>query len=238
MPGRVRYFQDTSGGKIIGGLAWTQLAAALNQVGEPGRARLAFGIARQRLDQRDPTDYYGSGLRDRAALLALAQEAAGRDGLLAVANAVRERMVAQGRVHDHAGAGVAGARGQARCRGGGELAYSVDGAAQKAASEPVVINPDAAAIARGVRVKNEGERPVWLQVTARGVPQRSAARGRSRPRGRAQLLIRSTASRPISPRCARTIGWSSRSTASTPAAAITRWRCSTCCRPASRSSRW
>ncbi len=30
--GRVRYFQDTSGGKIIGGLAWTQLAAC-----EPGR---------------------------------------------------------------------------------------------------------------------------------------------------------------------------------------------------------
>ena len=70
--GRVRYFQDTNGGKIVGGLAWTQLAAALNQVGEPGRARLAFGIARQRLDQRDTSDYYGSGLRDRAALLALA----------------------------------------------------------------------------------------------------------------------------------------------------------------------
>jgi uncharacterized protein YfaS (alpha-2-macroglobulin family) len=168
--GRVRYFQDTSGGKIVGGLAWTQLAAALNQVGEPGRARLAFGIARQRLDQRDPSDYYGSGLRDRAALLALAQEAAGRDGLLAVASAVREQMVAkvENTTTQEQAWLVLAARAMA---GGGELAWSVDGAMQKAASEPVVINPDAAAIERGVHVKNEGERPVWLQVTARGVPK-------------------------------------------------------------------
>ena len=79
--GRVRYFQDTNGGKIVGGLAWTQLAAALNQVGEPGRARLAFGIARQRLDQRDterllrlgparPCGAAGAGRRKRPAATA------------------------------------------------------------------------------------------------------------------------------------------------------------------------
>ena len=33
-----------------------------------------------------------------------------------------------------------------------------------------MINPDQAAIARGVRVKNEGDGTVWMQVTARGVP--------------------------------------------------------------------
>ena len=53
---------------------------------------------------------------------------------------------------------------------GGELAYSVDGQQRKSATEPVVLNPDQAAIARGMRVTNDGERPVWLQVTARGVP--------------------------------------------------------------------
>src|SRR5258706_12094804 len=94
--GRVRYFQDTNGGKIVGGLAWTQLAAALNQVGEPGRARLAFGIARQRLDQRDEHDYYGSGLRDPAALLGLAQGGGGREGLLEGVGAGRTRMGAKG----------------------------------------------------------------------------------------------------------------------------------------------
>jgi uncharacterized protein YfaS (alpha-2-macroglobulin family) len=53
---------------------------------------------------------------------------------------------------------------------GGELVYSVDGEQHKAAAEPVVLNPDGAALARGMRVTNDGERPVWLQVTARGVP--------------------------------------------------------------------
>ena len=60
---------------------------------------------------------------------------------------------------------------------GGELAYSVDGAVQKAAKrEPVVINPDAAAIARGVQAfTTKASGTVWMQVTARGVPQRTAA---------------------------------------------------------------
>src|SRR5262249_61218369 len=53
---------------------------------------------------------------------------------------------------------------------GGELAYAVDGEQKKADKDPVVLNPDAAALARGMKVTNEGDRPVWLQVTARGVP--------------------------------------------------------------------
>ena len=110
-PGRVRYFQDTKAGEIKGGLAWAQLAAALNQVGEPGRARLAFALARQHIDERDPNDYYGSPLRDRAALLALAAEAGGREG----ARRGRERGARAagrpGRADDHPGAGLAGAGG-------------------------------------------------------------------------------------------------------------------------------
>jgi alpha-2-macroglobulin len=34
-----------------------------------------------------------------------------------------------------------------------------------------VINPDATAIARGLRIRNDGDRPVWMQVTVRGVPR-------------------------------------------------------------------
>lgn len=168
--GRVRYFQDAKGGEIVGGLAWTQLAAALNHVGEPGRAKLAFGIARQRLDQRDTHDYYGSALRDRAALLALAQEAAGREGLIEVANAVRQRMVAkvENTTTQEQAWLVLAARALA---GDAELAYSVDGASRKTSTDPVVLNPDAASLQRGMHVRNDGERPIWLQVTARGVPR-------------------------------------------------------------------
>ncbi|WP_163413582.1 hypothetical protein, partial [Escherichia coli] len=41
---------------------------------------------------------------------------------------------------------------------------------KKATREPVVVNPDRAAIERGVRLKNDGDGPLWMQVTARGVP--------------------------------------------------------------------
>jgi uncharacterized protein YfaS (alpha-2-macroglobulin family) len=168
--GRVRYFQDAKGSEIVGGLAWAQLAAALNQVGEPGRARLAFGLARQHIDQRDSHDYYGSALRDRAALLALAQEAAGRDGLVAVANAVRERIVAKVEyttTQEQAWL-VLAARAIA---GDSELAYAVDGDAHKTTKEPVVLNPDGTQLTTGMKIRNQGERPIWLQVTARGVPK-------------------------------------------------------------------
>ncbi|MBS0520681.1 MAG: alpha-2-macroglobulin family protein [Proteobacteria bacterium] len=169
-PGRVRYFQDTQGQKLRGGLAWVQLAAALNLVGEPGRARLAFNMAQARLDDRDPRDYYGSPLRDRAALLALATEAAGRDGLLAVVNSVRDRLTA--RVEDTTTQEQAWLVLAARAvSGGGDLAYSINGEKKSGTSEPVVINPDAAALARGLHIRNEGDKPVWLQVTARGVPK-------------------------------------------------------------------
>ena len=43
--------------------------------------------------------------------------------------------------------------------GGGELAYSVDGQPRKSATEPVVINPDQAAIARGMRVTQRRRAP-------------------------------------------------------------------------------
>jgi len=168
-PGRIRYFQDTKAADIKGGLAWAQLAAALNHVAEPGRARLAFALARQNIDQRDPGEYYGSPLRNRAAIIALATEAGGREALAEVVNAVREKLVAkidQTTTQEEAWLLLA-ARAMSA---GGELAYSVDGEKRKAATEPVVLNPDQAAVARGMRVTNDGERPVWLQVTARGVP--------------------------------------------------------------------
>jgi hypothetical protein len=168
--GRVRYFQDAKGSDIVGGLAWTQLAAALNQVGEPGRARLAFGLARQRIDQRDTHDYYGSALRDRAALLALAKEAGGTEGLQTVANVVREKMVARVEyttTQEQAWL-VLAAHAMA---GDSDLAYSVDGDTRHSTKEPVVLNPDGAAIEKGVHIRNQGDRPIWLQVTARGVPK-------------------------------------------------------------------
>jgi alpha-2-macroglobulin len=169
-PGRVRYFQDSQASDIRGGMAWAQLAAALNLVGESGRARVAFNTARQQLDERDPHDYYGTPLRDRAAMLAFATEAGGRDGVTAVIGSVQDRLV--GRVDETTTQEQAWLVLAARALGGGgELDYSIDGDRQKTTKNPVVLNPDAAAIGRGLKVKNDGTQPVWLQVTARGVPK-------------------------------------------------------------------
>ncbi|CAN5891865.1 alpha-2-macroglobulin family protein [soil metagenome] len=168
-PGRIRYFQDTVGAKLSDGLAWAQLAAALNHVAEPGRARLAFTKAREMANTVDRNDYYGSALRNRAALLALAAEAGGREGFTQVASLVGERLTAnvdQTTTQEQAWL-VMAAHALAA---GGQLTYSVDGEQKTATREPVVINPDQAAIARGVRLKNEGDSNVWMQVTARGVP--------------------------------------------------------------------
>ena len=179
--GRVRYFQDAKAGEIKGGLAWAQLAAALNQVGEPGRARLAFALAQSHLDERDSHDYYGTPLRDHAALLALASEAGGREGVAAVIGAVRNRLVA--RVEETTTQEKAWLVLAAHALGGsGDLAYSVDGDKRTAKTDPAVINPDAAQVERGLKVKNEAANALWLQVTARGVPkeqQPAAANGLS-----------------------------------------------------------
>lgn len=171
-PGRVRYFQDTQAKDVVGGLAWSQLAAALNLVGEAGRAHLALANAQRTVDRRDPNDYYGSPLRDRAALVALAPEAGGREAVAMVVGSVRERLAA--RIADTTTQEQAWLVLAARALSGGgtgELDYEVDGAARKATSDPVVMNPDAASLTHGLRVKNTGDRPLWVQVTARGVPR-------------------------------------------------------------------
>ena len=186
--GRVRYFQDAKGGEIVGGLAWTQLAAALNQVGEPGRARLAFGIARQRIDQRDSERL----LRLRPARPrrpAGARPGGGRPRGLARGGERRARAHGgQGRIHDHAGAGLAGAggagdgrrrRARLRRRRRGAQSGQRAGRAQSRCGGTGARHADpqpgrTAGLAAGHRARR-----------AEG----AAARGRSRPQRRAQLLF-------------------------------------------------
>ncbi len=174
-PGRVRYFQDTQAangktGGIKGGLAWAHLAAALNQVGEPGRARLSMANAQRTIDEHDPSDYYGTALRDRAAILALAPEAGGREAVALAVGSVRERLTA--RVADTTTQEQAWLILAARALGsGGELAYALNGEVKSASADPVVINPTAATLDQGLRIRNPGDRPFWVQVTARGVPR-------------------------------------------------------------------
>src|SRR6185369_2550258 len=100
---------------------------------------------------------------------ALAVEAGGREALGEVVSLIGERLSARidATTTQEQAWLVMAARAMSAS---GELAYSVDGQQNKANSEPVVLNPDRATIARGMRVRNDGDRPIWMQVTARGVP--------------------------------------------------------------------
>ena len=140
------------------------------------------------------------GLRDRAALLALAQEAAGREGLLAVANAVRERMVAKVEyttTQEQAWL-VLAARAMA---GGGELAYSVDGeAAEGDQASRSCINPDAAAIAaRRARSRTRASGRSGCR-SPRAACRRTRSRGGVTASASSAATTRSTARRPTSPK--------------------------------------
>ena len=154
----------------------------------------------------DRNDYYGSALRNRAALLALAAEAGGREGFTQVASLVGERLnanVDHTTTQEQAWLVMAA---HAMAGSGGGLVYSVDGERKSATRDPVVINPGQAAIARGVRVKNEGDGTVWMQVTARGVPNEplpAATQGLSVQRE----FLTLTAGAPTCGACARTSGY-------------------------------
>jgi len=224
-------------GEIKGGLAWAQLAAALNQVGEPGRARLAFGLAQRHIDERDPHDYYGTPLRDRAALLALASEGRRPRGRRRGDRRGAQPPGLPRRGDDHAGEGLAVLAAHA-LGGSGELAYSVDGQQRKAERDPAVINPDAAAVERGLKVKNEAANALWLPGHAARACRRSRSPRPPMASASRAPTTRSMAARPISRRYARTnrvvVSLAGRNLEAT----TTRWRCSTSCRPASRSNRW
>ena len=94
--GRVRYFQDTKRRQDQRRPRLGQLAAALNLVGEPGRARLAFGIARQRIDERDPQRLLRLGAaRPRRRCWRSPRKPAAATALPMVMASVRERLVAK-----------------------------------------------------------------------------------------------------------------------------------------------
>ena len=160
----------------------------------------------RRSNDYDRRDYYGSPLRNRAALLALAAEAGGREGFTQVAALVGERLTANADytttqeqawlvMAAHAMAGRRRARLLARRR-------AEDGDARSGGDQPRPRRHRSAACA----LKNEGDSPVWMQVTARGVPNEplpAASQGLSVQR---EFLTLDGRPRRPAARCARTSG--------------------------------
>ena len=231
--GRVRYFQDTSTDKMTGALAHAHLAAALSLVGERGRAEAAFRIALEKVGSRPDHDYYGTALRDVAALVALAPEI----GQRAAAQRLSMQLAAQTRIdvrrtttQEKAWMLLASAT---ELKGASPLDLIVDGKEVKPGTGTVAYNVDAAGLARGFTIKNAAPGNAWAMVSARGVPAQPL------PADFQGVIVerefRTLDGSIPSRACVRTIIVVMIDVTSRPSS-TTRWRCSTCCPRASRSS--
>jgi uncharacterized protein YfaS (alpha-2-macroglobulin family) len=168
--GDLRYFHDSRPPK--GALAFAHLGAALDAVGERARAGSAFDQARKALAAPAPAvavrDVYGSRLRDTfgvAALMAGSGRAAQVPVLLSDAH-VFDTRAENTTTQEKAWMLLAAAE---MARNSGRLAVEMDGK-PLGAGDPAAIAVTPEALARGVRMKNNGDGEVFRIVSAEGVP--------------------------------------------------------------------
>lgn len=168
--GRVRYFQDTDGEKIIGALGRGHLAAALTLVGERGRSQGQFQLAIAAVGQKAKDDYYGTPLRDLAGLISLVPEAEQRPILTRLTGLLLEQKRLEARwTTTQEKAWMLMAAYATLQGGGGKLDLVVDGKSVKPERDPAAFDVDIKA-GKKVTVKNAAPGEVWATVSVRGVP--------------------------------------------------------------------
>lgn len=170
--GDLRYYADVKGDDFATPLAAAQLGAALAAYGDQTRADAMFARAGRMLTAADAEkavwrDDYGSGLRDMAAVLAIAQEAGSRAlDTGAIGARLSERL---GRVplstQEASWTLLAASALIDRPDAGG---LTLDGAAPDG---PLIGVLEAATQGRAHRIANPGDRPQVLTLTTTGVPE-------------------------------------------------------------------
>lgn len=168
--GELRYLHDAWLAKLPTPLAAAQLGAALARNGDAERARSAFAKAFSFDDRPYYWWDYGSALRDRAAVLALAAEAGQTDRIGDLASAVAREADAR-RYLSTQEQGWLLLAAQAIGAGQGTLTLSRDGAPWAAGQARARLRPDAAQLGKGVSLANAGTAPVWVRVTRSGIPE-------------------------------------------------------------------
>jgi alpha-2-macroglobulin len=169
--GAARYFHDAYLDKLPTALAKAQVGAALARFGDRMRAEHAFEKAAAGLNRKYWAQDYGSSVRDAAAIIRLAEEV----GMLAP---YLDRLLARLPANDTAAHRTTtqeqawlllAADALAGKEGRPGLQLAVTGATLKG-RDPAGVSPDAAQLAAGVRVVNNGPAPVWRTVSLSGVP--------------------------------------------------------------------
>jgi uncharacterized protein YfaS (alpha-2-macroglobulin family) len=172
----LRYFNDTYLNRLPTPIAAAQVGAALAMTGDTARAGKAFSKAKVDAERalRGYWDYssewYGSGLRDSAAIVALTveAEAAGADR-----GALLDRVAAEMGARSHLSTQeeawiLRAAHATARDRAKLKLALSDGRAADQ--DKPYLVKAGLNDLAQDVTVTNQGDQAVYLRATASGVP--------------------------------------------------------------------
>jgi uncharacterized protein YfaS (alpha-2-macroglobulin family) len=172
----LRYFNDTYLDSLPTPIAKAQIAAALAMSGDMERAGAAFAKSRADASRAAAgywdydSDWYGSGLRDMAALISLESEAkmpssdiAGLLDKLAAQQAVRTWLSTQEEAWILRAA-YATAHDQAHMK----LALSNGASADQ--DKPYLVRAGLGDLDKDVTVTNQGDQPVYLRATAAGVP--------------------------------------------------------------------
>ncbi|RWR44644.1 alpha-2-macroglobulin family protein [Sinirhodobacter ferrireducens] len=169
--GDLRYYADVKGDDFATPLAAAQLGAALASYGDQGRADAMFARAGRMLSAKGAEtgwrDDYGTGLRDTAAVLALAAQAGSNAvNLESTGKALASRLAAVPLSTQEAAWTLMAASALIDRPDAGGL--TVDGAPVKG---PLVEVIDAETAGRAVAIANPGDKAQTLTLTTFGVPE-------------------------------------------------------------------
>lgn len=168
-PGTLRYTHDAVLGKVDTPIARAHLAAALAQIGDKPRSDATF--ASVSLSQPVPYRHYGSSLRDAAAFVTLAAEAGyDPEKVYAVAEDVARRMGAPETLSTQEKAWLTLAAYTLTQRQQ-QMAVEIDGRSQSGTGKPVLLEPSAAQLAKGLTVRNTSDVAIRRVVSVSGVPK-------------------------------------------------------------------
>ncbi|MGE0725274.1 MAG: MG2 domain-containing protein [Alphaproteobacteria bacterium] len=170
--GGVRYFNDLYLNRLPTALAMAQVGAALALYGDGPRAAAAFAAATAAPSPvlQVSLQNYGSELRDRAGVLALAAEAGVPIQRAATfAEDIAQRFARQRYTSTQEKSWLLLAA-HAVARSGGPMTVAIDNGPARALNRSLQIRPRIDAAADRITVSNRGDDPIWRTLSVSGVP--------------------------------------------------------------------
>ncbi len=171
--GGVRYFHDVNLTRLPTPLAMAQVGAALALYGDGARAAAAFAAATAAPSPvaQVSLQNYGSELRDRAGVLALAAEAGVPiQRAAALADDLSQRFARRRHTSTQEKAWLLLAA-NALAGTGGPMTVTVDDGPARVGSRALSLRPDIRGPSDRMTVANRGDDPIWRSISVSGVPR-------------------------------------------------------------------